>query len=76
MQNFIVLEFNNDRDEKGAITIQSVSGASIFATEHQLVKGLNRIVLSQVQRMAQGTYMVTLRTNENIFRSKFVKGGD
>jgi len=31
---------------------------------------------NQVQLMAQGTYIITLRTDENIFRSKFVKGGD
>jgi len=76
VQNFIVLEFNNDRDEKGVIAIKSVSGSAVFTTEQQLVKGLNLINLNQVQRMAQGTYILTLQTNENIFRSKFVKGGN
>jgi len=71
-----VLEFNNDRDEKAAITIQSMSSSTIFTTEQQLVTGLNRITFNQVQRMAQGTYILILRTNENIFRAKFVKGGD
>jgi len=71
-----VLEFNNDRDEKAAITIQSMSSGTIFTTEQQLVTGLNRITFNQVQRMAQGTYILILRTNENIFRAKFVKGGD
>jgi hypothetical protein len=76
VKGFMVLEFNNDRDEKGAIVIQTMAGSTIFATEKQLVKGLNRITLNQVQPLAQGTYMVTLGTQNNIFRSKFVKTGN
>jgi hypothetical protein len=76
VKGFMVLEFNNDRDEKGAIVIQTMAGSTIFATEKQLVKGLNRITLNQVQPLAQGTYMVTLGTLNNIFRSKFVKTGN
>ena len=74
-QSFIGLEFNNDKDEKAAIVIQNAQGSTIFTTTQQLVKGLNRITLNQIQPLAQGTYIITLGTNENIFRSKFVKGG-
>ena len=74
-QSFIGLEFNNDKDEKAAIVIQNAQGSTIFTTTQQLVKGLNRITLNQIQPLAQGTYIITLGTNGNIFRSKFVKGG-
>jgi hypothetical protein len=76
VQNFVVLEFNNDRDERAAINIQSISGSTIFSTEQRLVAGLNRITLNQVQFMAQGTYMLTIGTSENVYRAKFVKGGN
>jgi len=75
-QSFVVLEFNNDRDEKAAIAIQNALGSTIFTTTQQLSKGLNRITLNQIQPLAQGTYIITLGTNENIFRSKFIKGGN
>jgi hypothetical protein len=75
VQNYVVLEFNNDKEEKANIVIQSVLGNSVFATQQQLVVGLNHITLNQVQQLAAGTYMLVMQTTENTYRSKFVKGG-
>lgn len=72
--DFLVLEFNNDKDEKAAISIQTALGSTVFLKEQAVVKGLNRIKLNQIQPLAQGTYVITLATANNIYRSKFVKG--
>ncbi len=70
----IVLEFNNDKDEKAHIAIQTALGGTVFIKEQLIVKGANRIVLNQIQPLAQGPYIIILATESNIFRSKFVKG--
>jgi hypothetical protein len=76
VESFVVLEFNNDYDEKGTVVIQNVLGSNMYSTEQHLVKGLNRITLNEIGPLAQGTYLITLVTNEHIFHSKFVKGGN
>jgi len=72
-QDYLVLEFNSDKEEKASLVIQTALGSSIFIKDQYLVKGLNRITLNQVQPLAQGTYFITLQTSANMFRAKFVK---
>ncbi|HWB25944.1 MAG TPA: T9SS type A sorting domain-containing protein [Chitinophagaceae bacterium] len=72
--DFVILEFNNDKEEKAFITIQTASGSTVFTKEQTLAKGYNRIKLNQVQPLAQGTYILTMATTTNLYHSKFVKG--
>ncbi|HVX52467.1 MAG TPA: T9SS type A sorting domain-containing protein, partial [Chitinophagaceae bacterium] len=72
--DYLILEFNNDKEEKAFITIQTASGSTVFAKEQTLAKGFNRLKLNQVQPLAQGTYFITLSTASNLYHAKFVKG--
>lgn len=73
--DYLVLEINSEKDEKGSISIQTSLGSTIFIKEQMLSKGKNVIRLNQIQPLAQGSYIVTFATKDNIYRSKFVKGG-
>jgi hypothetical protein len=75
-QSFLVLEFNNEKDEKGLIVIHNTLGKTVLTMEQQLVRGLNRVTINQLQPLAQGTYVVTVSTGDHVFRSKFIKGGN
>jgi len=75
VQNQLWLEFNNDRNEKAAILVQDMLGNTVLTAENQLVKGHNLITINQLPQLAKGTYVITMITNENIFRSTFIKGG-
>lgn len=73
--DYLVLDINSEKDEKGSISIQTSLGSTIFIKEQMLSKGKNVIRLNQIQPLAQGSYIVTFATKDNIYRSKFVKGG-
>ena len=72
--DFLVLEFNNDKEERASISVQTTLGSTVFMKEQTIAKGYNRIVLNQIQPLAQGAYIITLATKTNIHRSRFVKG--
>jgi len=72
--DFIVLEFNNDKEERASISVQTTLGSTVFMKEQKIAKGYNRIILNQIQPLAQGTYIITLATSTNLHRSRFIKG--
>ncbi|HWB25943.1 MAG TPA: discoidin domain-containing protein [Chitinophagaceae bacterium] len=74
VSDYLILEFNYDKQEKAFITIQTISGSKVFGNEQMLAKGFNRIKINQVKPLAQGTYILTLATGSNIYRAKFIKG--
>lgn len=76
VQNLMLLEFNSNKDEDAAIIIYAASGQVVYKTQRRLSKGLNRVKLNTLQALAQGAYIVTISTTENIFRSKFVKSSN
>lgn len=73
--DYLILEINSEKEDKGSISIQTSLGSTVFIKEQTLNKGRNLIRLNQIQPLAQGSYIITFATKDNIYRSKFVKGG-
>jgi uncharacterized protein YjdB len=71
---FIVLEFNNAKEEQADISIHDVLGNKVFEGRQAVVAGYNKITLSKVALLPPGTYLLTFITPTNTFKAKFVKG--
>jgi len=74
--NTIVLEINSATETTGDIAVYGINGIRVKALSQHLTKGLNRVTISSLGRLANGVYVIKLTTPAGEFTSKFVKAGN
>ncbi len=72
-QSFLLLQFSSNSDENGYVEIQDILGNKLMGNYQPIAKGTNIIKIDWLERLAQGIYIITLHTNNHIFREKFAK---
>ncbi|MEO5562888.1 MAG: SdrD B-like domain-containing protein, partial [Chitinophagaceae bacterium] len=71
--SFINLQIDNNKREDAAIRIFNVTGQVVHKKSLILEKGINSILLDDMQRLPAGTYILDVRAGESSLTQKIVK---
>jgi serine protease AprX len=72
--NIFYVDFYSNATENVIIEVMSVKGKKVYVKEQQVYqKSMNTFVLSIDQKLASGSYILSIQTKSKRFTSKFIK---